>query len=370
MARPRQAEECILRLVGECEVVRRQSLHLLPYHRVTINDTIRQILSAGYLREKEKGFDKHYILTPKGKEFLADIAWEYIDHDYLPPNIRSANWKRLLLSSDAIIMFQFCGIATHPAARPDYNDLSPQSANIFYPAIHLKHYLSNGETLPGLKYSRITGLLLTPDAPYRVYHTRNVAIEIRKQGENNIRDLIQANIESRIGQKGNGKVLVLGDKDMQSAEKMLYNTLYPNSTANRLRAAKNKKRKPHEVSNLLDTRMFGPDLYYLPLNRDAIPLLSMYTYKNGLDSFRDDVYTGILQNCKPRVISKCFLQLGTEHYFFVADLHLGWIGSVIISHLHYAHKKGIVHVICFEWQITFWQGFFQEHFPNGEFRYS
>lgn len=362
MARPRRLERLILELAGEFAVVRRRTLHeLLPHHKVTINDTLREMLAAELLAEKGKGHMRHVHLTPTGRERLRWMDEDFEEYDFLPSNARAGMWERLLLVSDVAIALRLAGVATRPWERQAFGGVDGGEGG-FYGAGEVKGYFGDQ---PSLRYSRIAGVLLTPDAPYRVYHTRDVAMELRGKGESALARLLSANVFDGL-YGGPGRVLVFGDREMMSAGKILYNTLFPNATANRLRALTGKKKGGHGVTELLSANSLGPGMHFLPLRREVLPLLRMFTLSGGLEAVKAAALSIWFRPEEARKLGERLYLVGESLWLYVVDMRLDAIVSAL-SRAGGRLRKGPVHVVCMDWQVDFWGEQLGRHFPEVDF---
>ena len=364
MPRKRNTELKILELIGECGVVRRQTLHLLPYHTVTINTTLRKMMESGLIVQSQTGYQKHYILTQYGKEFLCANSPSYRAHEFLPAKVQSDSWQRLLLTADVAIILEQAGYVVREHKRPALNNLNIANCTqggFYYPATELKQFL--GGNAPSLQYSRICGALITSNCAYLTYHTRDVAMELRKNGEDNVAALVRSKICRKIA------YLIFGDREMLSFEKIIRNTMEPDSMENKLRGIGKDKKKSHQLTQLLNATTFGKTVHYFPIREEAVKIITIIGQHRGFESMKASMLERALLGRDYSFLRENLYKTDGEYLFYAADMDLCQIGNTL-KNLSCYLKNGIVTVICLEWQKAALRRIFECYFRGyGNYRY-
>ncbi|WRS28458.1 hypothetical protein U6B65_04820 [Oscillospiraceae bacterium MB08-C2-2] len=270
-------------------------LHLLPYSYVKVNDRLRYMIDDGLIRCTGKGADKHYALLDAGREMLhASNSSRYPRCLFADNNTLLRAPVRAMATGDAAALLHLGEYTVHPTTKPAlpaqtpifeeeierqlYQNMPHSSGSIraspvncYYTSVEIKRYFE-GKNAAGLRYSRACGVLYTPDALLRVFHSRDVALEYKSTGENKLTSLLPRLFPGYLPPCREA-LLVLG-AGFTAARKILAEEFEPE----RVRMARISGR------TCLSTRNLGRPLYYLPVQPASLPLLRLLGYPGWLDS--------------------------------------------------------------------------------------
>lgn len=306
---------------------------------------------SGLISKDGKGDTRHYRILSAGKDVLYALdSLRYRPYCYEDNEHLARRSTRAMSRGDAAAVCHLAGYGVHADDKPPLPACTPEPTgeddswwmgvcrnrdgarrltpvNCYYTSLEIKRHFGDKKA-NSLLYSRACGILLTPTRMLRVYHSRDVAMEVRLTGERNLHS-VTPRLFTGLQPPIRNALLVMGKKFF-AAEKIIRNSVEPQRQQSML------------VSGVccLTADVLGQPLLYLPVIPQALPVFRLLQYPG---------YTNSIMK---------YAQAG-QNVWNGIDMDLTAFASILRR--KQGNTKLLLSILCTDWQRGFYIGMLERY---------